>query len=160
MDPGSENDYARSNMSAIKKYAEDTGGALAAGGTANALTVTTKQVLDAAHVTDGLRLMVKATADNDSATVTFAPDGLTARNIKRADGSALVAGLIKSGMYLDLVYNLSATEWRCANIPPGGAVDYQAFTSGGTWTKPTGISANAITIIEAWGAGGRLTSRG
>ena len=33
-------------------------------------------------------------------------------------------------------------------------VDYQVFTASGTWTKPAGISADAIVVIEAWGAGG------
>ena len=36
----------------------------------------------------------------------------------------------------------------------GGAVNYQVFTASGTWTKPSGISADAIVIIEAWGGGG------
>lgn len=35
-----------------------------------------------------------------------------------------------------------------------GAIDYQAFTESGTWTKPAGLSANAIVIVEAWGGGG------
>ena len=35
-----------------------------------------------------------------------------------------------------------------------GSVDYQEFTASGTWTKPSGLSANAIVIVEAWGAGG------
>lgn len=38
----------------------------------------------------------------------------------------------------------------------GGAIeiDYQAFTASGTWTKPAGLSSNAIVIVEMWGAGG------
>ncbi len=136
-DPASVNNSARGMMAATKKWAEDFGGALAAGGSANALTVTTKQILSSGHVTDGLRILLKATADNTSATVTFAPDSLTAANIKRADGSALAVGSIKSGMYLDLVYNSGSSEWRCANIPPlsvisggGAGVGIVLLTSG------------------------------
>lgn len=120
-DPGVINNDIRSMMASEKKWMEDIGGGLSAGGSANALTVTTNEILSAGHVTDGLRLLLKATADNTSATVTFAPDGLTARNIKRADGSALAVGSIKNGMYLDLVYNNGASEWRAANIPPAAA---------------------------------------
>ncbi len=135
-DPATVNNSARGMMAATKKWAEDTGGARVAGGTANALTVTTAQILSSGQVTDGLRLLLKATADNTSATVTFAPDGLTAANIKRADGSALAVGSIKSGMYLDLVYNSGSSEWRCANILPigpasgGGLV----FLTSGSWS--------------------------
>ena len=34
------------------------------------------------------------------------------------------------------------------------SVDYQVFTASGTWTKPAGVSANAIVIVMAWGGGG------
>ncbi len=117
-DPATVNNSARGMMAALKKYAEDTGGALVAGGSANALTVTTKQVLSSGHLADGLTLQIEAASDNTSATVTFAPDSLTAANIKRADGSALAIGSIKSGMRLILCYDAGASEWRCANIAP------------------------------------------
>ena len=119
-DAASVNNSSRSEMASVAKYIDDTDGALAAGGTANALTVTTNQVLSAAHLAAGLRLTVRATAANTSSTVTFAPDGLTPANIRRADGSSLFAGDIYSGMYLDLVYNAGSSEWRCLNIAPMG----------------------------------------
>lgn len=34
------------------------------------------------------------------------------------------------------------------------SVRYQVFTASGTWTKPTGISANTLVIVHAWGGGG------
>ncbi len=136
-DPATVNNSARGMMAARAKARLDQGGSLAAGGTANALTVTTNQILSSGHVAAGQRLLIRATADNTSATVTFAPDGLTAANIKRADGSALAIGSIKSGMYLDLVYNSGSSEWRCANIPPlsvisggGTSVGMVLLTSG------------------------------
>jgi hypothetical protein len=36
----------------------------------------------------------------------------------------------------------------------GSVIDYQLFTATGTWTKPAGISANAIVFVEVWAAGG------
>jgi hypothetical protein len=36
----------------------------------------------------------------------------------------------------------------------GSSVDYQPFTSSGTWTKPSGLSTNAIVVVEMWGGGG------
>jgi hypothetical protein len=35
-----------------------------------------------------------------------------------------------------------------------GMVDYQVFTASGTWTKPSGLSANAIVTVELWAGGG------
>jgi hypothetical protein len=47
------------------------------------------------------------------------------------------------------------TPLRVAEAIAARVIDYQVFTSAsGTWTKPTGISADAIVIVEAWGAGG------
>ena len=33
-------------------------------------------------------------------------------------------------------------------------IDSQTFTGNGTWTKPTGITANSRTLIRVWGGGG------
>jgi hypothetical protein len=116
--PGTLDDNIRSIMTAVKKYARDIGGALTAGGTANALTVTTNQVLESGQLTGGLGIVVKAASTNTSTSVTFAPDGLTAAAIKRADGSVLAVGSIQAGMLLLLMYNSGTSEWWVANIPP------------------------------------------
>jgi hypothetical protein len=110
----------RSIMTALAKYRLDGNGGLTAGGTADALTVTSNQVLQSSQLTAGLALLVAAASANTSATVTFAPDGLTAAAIKRADGSALAVGSITAGMKLCLVYNSGTSEWWCANILPTG----------------------------------------
>lgn len=34
------------------------------------------------------------------------------------------------------------------------AIDYQEFTSSGTWYKPEGLSGNESVIVELWGGGG------
>src|SRR4051812_163851 len=78
--PDTLDNNIRSIMAAVKKQENDTGGNLVAGGTANALTVTTNQVLESGQLVAGCRVDVRAASDNTSATVTFAPDGLTAAN--------------------------------------------------------------------------------
>src|ERR1700736_5125437 len=75
--PDTLDNNVRSIMAAVKKQANDVGGALTAGGSANALTVTTSQVLESGQLTGGLALLVKAASANTSTAVTFAPDGLT-----------------------------------------------------------------------------------
>lgn len=37
---------------------------------------------------------------------------------------------------------------------PSNSANYQAFTSSGTWTKPGGLSDDAMVIVEMWGGGG------
>lgn len=46
--------------------------------------------------------------------------------------------------------------------PSGGGitVDYQSFTASGTWTKPSGLSSNAMIFIMMWGGGGGASGRG
>jgi hypothetical protein len=39
-------------------------------------------------------------------------------------------------------------------VSGGKAADVQTFTSSGTWTKPSGFSADSRVQIEVWGAGG------
>jgi hypothetical protein len=116
-------------MTALAKARLDVFGGLTAGGTANALTVTTNQVLVSAQLTGGAALMIKAASTNTSATVTFAPDGLTAAPIKRADGSALAVGSIQAGMFLLLVYNSGTSEWWAANIAPAASLAPNALST-------------------------------
>jgi hypothetical protein len=42
-----------------------------------------------------------------------------------------------------------APTWSSLSI-----TDYQAFTASGTWTKPAGISANALAVVQMWAGGG------
>ena len=147
-------DWQRELMAAVARYIDDVGGALVAGGTADALTVTTNQVLSEAHVTDGLFLPIRATAANTSTTVTFAPDTLTARNIKCADGTAPAVGQITNGMMLLLYYNATASEWRAANLGAVVATSSQGSATSSFLAHKNGtdqsISTTAATKIT-WG---------
>jgi hypothetical protein len=136
----------RSIMTAVAKARLDVLGGLTAGGTANALTVTTNQVLISAQLTGGLAIMLKAASTNTNASVTFAPDGLTAAPIKRADGSALAVGSIQVGMFLLLVYNSGTSEWWASNIPPATTGAAKASFSARKTTNQSISSATATTV--------------
>jgi hypothetical protein len=133
-DSASVNNSARGMMAARAKARLDQGGALIATGGANALTVTTQQVLSAPHLAGGQRLLVRASATNTSATVTLSVDGLTPAPVKRIDGSALSIGSITNGMALDLIYNPGLSEWRCLGISSLAGGGHAAFSAhkGGT----------------------------
>jgi hypothetical protein len=131
--PDTVDNNIRSIMVAARKQMDDIGGSLAAGGTANALTVTTGQVLESGQITDGLRILLKATADNtcDCGDVRAGHSDCRQHQAGRWLGPAV--GSIKSGMYLDLVYNSVSAEWRCTNIAPlaaAGVGGLQFLTSG------------------------------
>jgi len=50
-----------------------------------------------------------------------------------------------------LVVSGGLPAWAAASVE---AVDYQAFTGSGTWTKPAGATSLSLTFIRVWGAGG------
>jgi len=159
-------DWQRGNMAAIAKYIDDVGGALVAGGTADALTVTTNQVLSQSHVTDGLMLAVRATAANTSTTVTFAPDSLTAAPIKCADGTAPAVGQIADGTMLLLFYNATAGEWRAANLGAVVATSSQGSATASFLAHKNGsdqsVSTTAATKVtfgtEVFDVGSKFAS--
>jgi hypothetical protein len=125
-------------MAARAKARLDQSGAVTVGGTPNALTATTNQVLSAAHLTVGLRLMFSLISTNTSTTVTLAVDGLTPCPVKRSDGSALAVGSLRAGMFLDVVFT-GASDWRCVNVPPVG----------------TGFAGSSLASFSAYSASGQ-----
>lgn len=153
-DAATVNDSARGMMAARAKARLDLGGALFSTGTANALVVTTNQVLSTPHLAAGTRLLVRASATNTTAAVTFAPDGLTPAPIKRGDGSALAVGDIQPGMPLDLIYNAASSEWRATNLAPAispitGVTDGGDASAGrvGEYLTASGTSGAMITAV-------------
>lgn len=65
-------------------------------------------------------------------------------------------GVVTAGTYaaasitVDALGSITAISAGSSNPAP----DYQAFTSSGTWTKPSGFPASARVFIEMWGGGG------
>lgn len=154
-DPGTVNNSARGMMAAVKKYIGDTDGLGTAGGTANALTITTGQAISLAHLADGYRIGVWAALANTSATVTINVDALGTKTIKRADGSALAVGSIQAGMFLDLAYEAGAGVFCATNIPSNSTDivfegDNNNFTSFQTIT----YAANYCLLLNRTGTDG------
>lgn len=151
---GSVNNSMRATMAAIKRFVLDLSGAPSAvGGTANAHTVTTNQAISSGHLTDGFRLAYYAPAANTSTTVTVAVDGLTAKNIKRCDGSALTVGCIKSDMLLDLVYEAGVGEFRAVNLEPLKAA-FSAHKNGSAQAVSTTAATKITFGTELFDDGG------
>ena len=78
------------------------------GGTATAYTATFSPTVTA--LTNGLRVLVKWNATN-TGTATFAPDGLTAKAIRKLNDAALVAGDILQDQISELVYDSTLDHW-------------------------------------------------
>lgn len=108
----------------------------AAGGTANALTLTNTPPVAALY--DGLVVFGRATAANTSATPSLNVDGTGAKTITRQGGQALTIGDIQNLQELIFKCNLANTRWELLtpgipNIP---------------WAVAGG-SANALTLTNA-----------
>jgi hypothetical protein len=120
-----------------------------AGGTANALTITTVPTITS--YTAGLSLSVKIATTNTSAS-TINVDGVGLVAITRADLSPTQGGDLPTNAVVDMTYD--GTQFQInglvtANLPAANTV---AFTSSTTWTPPAGVKV--IKRARVWGAGG------
>lgn len=88
----------------------------------------------------------------DQTNNVFNPNFLPATQAEAEAGSNNVKGMTP----------LRVAQAISALVPAGTTVDYQVFTATGTWTKPAGISANAIVHFHVigGGAGGAAYFRG
>lgn len=140
--PSSVNDSARQMMASLAAYHKDTNGTITAGGSANALTVTTNS--SHTSLTNGLKVRF-VTASANTSTATLAVDGLTAKNLKKQGGTALASGDLVSGAIYEAMYLSSPDEFRLIG-GPHRAVDVPV-------TAITGISGSEVqTILEALAA--------
>jgi len=126
--PTSVDDWIKGLMASRAKARLDQGGALVAGGTSTALTVTTNQSLSSSHIANGLRLCVR-TASAATGAATIAVDGLSAVTILKNDGTAVASGQWASGAILDLVYSSTASAFIVANIGPQYTLDINSLTT-------------------------------
>ena len=79
---------------------------------------------------------------------------LAANNVLLGNGTSALQAVAPSTSGNVLTSN--GTTWTSAapSASGGKAADYQEFTSSGTWTKPSGYSAESVALIQAWGGGG------
>lgn len=146
--PSTVNGSAREMMARIAEYIGDNGGALTAGGTANALTVTANSSFTA-HA-DGLMLALRIATDN-SAAATLNVNGLGAKAIQKmafAGESALTGGELQAtGIYI-LMYqsalNSAAGAWLVLNPTPADQSSYVTLTGTQTVTNKTFTTGNAF----------------
>ena len=125
------------------------------GGTANAVTATLAPALDGSGLLNGMRFGITWALENTGA-VTLAINGAAAQPVHDADGLALTGGALHAG-------GRATLEWvgSAFRVISGGAAGanglgpfYQAFTTSGTFIKPSGYDPDTMVLIEAWGAGG------
>jgi hypothetical protein len=102
MAPSGVNDSAREVMAALARYRSDTDGVNASTGSANAYVLAASRVMTA--YAQGDRYCFEANFANTGAA-TLNVDSLGAKDIKRLDGSALLAGDIQSGAFVDVIYD-------------------------------------------------------
>lgn len=117
--PSTVNNSARVMMQRVKQLLVDIGGSIAAGGTANGLTVTASNAFTA--YADGMVIAFRATASN-SAAATLNVNGIGAKAIQKMDSTgdvALVANEIRNtGVYVaqySAALNGAAGAWLLLN---------------------------------------------
>lgn len=116
-----------------------------AGGTANALTVANGRPFGS--LVAGLTQILNPSAVNTGAA-TFAPDGLTAKNIF-AWKQPLIGGELQIGVPAILRYD--GTQWNLEN-PANGYTEMALFTANGNFVPK--ISGNYFVMAQGGGGGG------
>lgn len=138
--PSTVNDGARALEGIIARWHLDTNGALAAGGTADVITLAANQTLTA--LTTGANFTFVASGNNTGA-VTVNVDAIGAVGLKTVAGAALKAGdLVAGGIY---------------NIRYDGT-NYQLNTSLGDVVGPASSTAESLAKFD--GTTGRLLKDG
>ena len=140
--PSSVNDSARQMMTRVAQLLKDVGGTVAAGGTANAITVTSNSPI--ASYTTGQTIGFKASATNTGAA-TLSVNAVGAKAIRKnvaAVDTALTGGEILSGGIYVLVYDAAL------NAAAGGWL----LTNPSLLNQQTDIASAATTDIGAVGS--------
>lgn len=161
--PSTINNSARAMMAALKKTLNDTSGVLVTGGTSTAYTLSTNEGFTA--LADGLTVTARMSATN-GANATLAVDGLTARAIQTAAGTAAVAGTLLSGAVYRFTYYSSGSAWLVStpatigmtgDSGSGGTTGYAPAPGAGDAAAGKFLKADATYAvppgIAAWGSG-------
>src|SRR3990167_1133510 len=141
MAPGGVNNGMRAIMAGVKEVLDAISGAKVTTGSGNAYVLTTGlsiSALAAGHI-----VVFEANHTCTAAGSTIAVDGLTAVDIKRVDGSALLAGdITSSGIYL-IAYEATSGDVQLLNPTPNAALS--------SYPDPTSNDADALGVSgTAW----------
>lgn len=125
-------------------------------GTANAVTA----VLDPGllvPITDGMKFSLIWGSTN-TGPMTLKVNLQVAYPVVDASGAALVAGAVVAGLISEVIF-VGGKYYVLSPLMAGGSAQvtprfYWRFTASGTWSKPAGLSPDAIAIVEVWGGGG------
>jgi microcystin-dependent protein len=162
-------------MKRIKELLNDLGGVATAGGTANAVTVTSSSPFTA--YASGLRVTFKAVSDNTAAT-TLSVNSIGAKSIRKftlAGEVALSGGEIQEDGIYELIYNAAlnsaAGGWLLLNpsqvdvVQPGIIMPFGGTTAplgtlpcDGTAVSRTTYAALFAAIGTTWGVGNGTTT--
>ena len=131
--PNGETDTARNSQiySALLKVVDDKtatigGDAVAqASGSANAITATFDKPIS---LTNGKRVLIRATLANTSSSVTFAPNGLSAKPVVKGNNLPLEIGdILGEGFWMELIFDGSFDKWVLQNPPVASAETVSAL---------------------------------
>lgn len=139
--PSTINNSARAMMAAVAKYRDDASGNLVTGGTSTAYTATTNQGFTA--LTDGLSVVVRMHTTS-GASPTFAPDGLTAKQIRRVYGTNVTTGELLEGAAYQLSYDDLDDAWLAHGLASGP----KPIAEGGTGSNLTDPNADRVLFWD------------
>lgn len=151
--PSSVNDSARAMMASTAKFRDDINGSITTSGTSTAFTASSNQGFASESAMDGAKLALKFSAAS-GASPTLAVDGLTARALQTASGTAIPTGIIKSGSIWDLTFVNSIPAWIVHGVPqalpsdatiPDGSVTTAKITDANvTYAKIQNVATNRL----------------
>lgn len=164
--PSTVNNSARQLEARIAEFLADQGGALTAGGTANALTVTANSAFTAYQ--DGLILAVRIATDNTAAS-TLNANSIGAKSIRKMvfAGEVALSGneMQATGIYLfrySTALNSAAGGWLLLNptidAPSFAPLASPALTGNPTAPTPTAGDSDTSIATTAFVTGGIATA--
>lgn len=159
--PSSLNDSCRALMASVAKWRDDNTGSLATGGTSTAYTATTNQSFSTLAAMSGQSLRLTMSATNGAAP-TLNVDGLGAKAIVTANGTAVDTGVLVSGRVYGFVYDNANSIWIVSGgpnaFPTGTLMLFQQTAAPTGWTKQTTHNDKAIRVVSGTASSGGSTA--